>query len=109
VARLTFVAWQQPIGCGGVAVFPGDIVVADGDGAVVIPPAWLEEVVAAAREQERLEAWIQSEVENGAALPGLYPPNEDNRARYAASVRGTAGAGAANGNGGPGSGRRDEG
>jgi len=109
VARLTFVAWQQPIGCGGVAVFPGDIVVADGDGAVVIPPAWLEEVVAAAREQERLEAWIQSEVENGAALPGLYPPNEDNRARYAASVRGTAGAGAANGNGGPGGGRRDEG
>src|SRR5712671_2817623 len=37
VARLTFVAWQQPIGCGGVAVFPDDVVMADQDGAVVIP------------------------------------------------------------------------
>jgi regulator of RNase E activity RraA len=91
VARLTFVAWQQPIGCGGVAVFPDDIVVADGDGAVVIPPAWLADVVAAAREQERLEAWIQGEVEDGAALPGLYPPNEANRARYAASLPGARG------------------
>ncbi|MDZ7652001.1 MAG: ribonuclease activity regulator RraA [Burkholderiaceae bacterium] len=84
VAGLTFVGWQQPIGCGGVAVFPNDVIVADGDGAVVIPQALLDEVIAAAVEQEQLEAWILGEVERGAALPGLYPPNEANQARYAA-------------------------
>jgi regulator of RNase E activity RraA len=84
VAGLTFVGWQQPVGCGGVAVFPNDIIVADADGAVVIPQAMLADVVAAAVEQEQLEAWILGEVEGGAALPGLYPPNEANKARYAA-------------------------
>jgi regulator of RNase E activity RraA len=85
VAGLTFVGWQQPIGCGGVAVFPDDIVVIDRDGAVVIPAGLLDHVVATAPEQERLEAWIMGEVENGTPLPGLYPPNEEHKARYAAS------------------------
>jgi regulator of RNase E activity RraA len=85
VAGLTFVNWQEPIGCGGVAVFPDDVVVVDADGAVLIPAAKLDEVVAGAVEQERLEAWIMEEVEKGAALPGLYPPNDENKARYAAS------------------------
>ncbi|MFV0298241.1 MAG: ribonuclease activity regulator RraA, partial [Hyphomicrobiaceae bacterium] len=58
VAGLTFVAWQQPIACGGVAVFPDDIIVADDDGAVVIPQALLDDVLAAAPEQERMEGWI---------------------------------------------------
>ena len=58
--------WQEPIACGGVAVFPNDI------------------VVEAAVEQERLEGWIMNEVNNGAVLPGLYPPNEANKARYEA-------------------------
>ena len=53
VAGLTFVGWQEPIGCGGVAVFPDDVVVADDDGAVVIPAASLEDVLAAGPEQER--------------------------------------------------------
>ncbi len=87
VAALTFVNWQEPIGCGGVAVFPNDVVVVDADGAVLIPAALLDEVLAAAIEQERLEAWILQQVEAGAALPGLYPPNETNRARYAAAQR----------------------
>lgn len=83
VAGLTFVAWQQPIACGGVAVFPGDVVVADDDGAVLIPAAFLDHVLSEAPEQERLEGWIMQEVmEKGAALPGLYPPNEQNKARY---------------------------
>ncbi len=86
VAGLTFVNWQEPIGCGGVAVFPDDVVVADEDGAVVIPAALLDEVVAAAPEQERLENWIMTQVENGAALPGLYPPNAENKARYEAET-----------------------
>jgi len=91
-ASLTFVAWQQPIGCGGVAVLPDDMVVADGDGAVVIPAGLVAEVVAAATEQERLEAWILREVTAGASLPGLYPPNAANQARYAADSSGRGGA-----------------
>jgi regulator of RNase E activity RraA len=89
VAGLTFVAWQQPIGCGGVAVFPDDVVVADDDGAVLIPAALVDHVVASAPEQERLEAWIMAEVEGGASLPGLYPPNAENKARYEAAKAGT--------------------
>ncbi|MFI5445218.1 ribonuclease activity regulator RraA [Polaromonas sp. UC242_47] len=88
VAGLTFVAWQQPIACGGVAVFPNDVIVVDDDGAVLIPAALLDEMLLLAPEQERLEAWIMSEVENGAALPGLYPPNAENKARYEAQKPG---------------------
>jgi regulator of RNase E activity RraA len=87
VAGLTFVAWQQPIGCGGVAVFPDDVVVVDQDGAVLIPQVLLEQVAEIAIEQERLENWIMGEVEGGAALPGLYPPNAENKARYEASKK----------------------
>ncbi|MGH9359564.1 MAG: ribonuclease activity regulator RraA, partial [Terriglobia bacterium] len=68
VAGLTFVNWQEPIGCGGVAVFPDDVVVADDDGATLIPAALLDEVVAVAPEQERLEAWIMQEVDKGVPL-----------------------------------------
>ena len=82
VAGLTFVGWGEPIGCGGVAVFPDDVVVVDEDGAVLIPAALVDDVVADALEQERLENWIMDEVARGAALPGLYPPNAENRARY---------------------------
>lgn len=82
VAGLTFVAWGQPIGCGGVAVFPDDVVVVDDDGAVLIPAAYVDQVVADALEQERLEEWIMGEVAHGASLPGLYPPNAENLARY---------------------------
>ena len=84
VAGLTFINWQEPIGCGGVAVFPGDTIVADGDGAVVIPQAMLAEVVEAAAEQEAMESWIMGEIEKGVPLPGLYPPNDENKAKYAA-------------------------
>jgi len=87
VAGLTFVAWQQPIACGGVAVFPGDVVVVDDDGAVLIPAALLDEMLTLAPEQERLEAWIMAEVEAGAALSGLYPPNAENKARYEATKK----------------------
>ena len=88
VARLTFVNWQEPVGCGGVAVFPNDVVVVDTDGAVLIPAALIDEVVEAAVEHERLEEWIMQQVSQGSPLPGLYPPNEENRARYDAWRRG---------------------
>ncbi|MCY1410367.1 4-hydroxy-4-methyl-2-oxoglutarate aldolase [compost metagenome] len=84
VAGLTFVNWQEAISCGGVAVFPDDVIVVDDDGAVLIPKGLLEEIVAIAAEQERLETWIMRQVQNGATLPGLYPPNAENKARYEA-------------------------
>lgn len=84
VAGLTFVGWQEPIGCGGVAIFPDDVIVCDDDGAVVIPKAFVAEVAATGEEQERLEAWIVGKVEAGERLPGLYPPNAENKARYEA-------------------------
>lgn len=87
VAGLTFADWQQPVACGGVAVFPGDVIVADQDGAVVIPAAVVNEIVDAAVEQERFEGWIMQEVNNGAVLPGLYPPDAENKARYEASKK----------------------
>ena len=87
VAGLTFVNWQEPIGCGGVAIFPDDVIVVDDDGAVVIPGALVNEAVEAAIEQEKFEAWIIGEVQAGAALPGLYPANAENKARYEAFRR----------------------
>ena len=84
VNGMTFVGWQEPIGCGGVAVFPNDIVVVDTDGAVLIPAAFLDDVIAVAVEQERFEGWIMTQVDAGVALPGLYPPNEETKARYEA-------------------------
>lgn len=82
VAGLTFVGWQQPIACGGVAVFPDDVVVADDDGAVVIPAALVDMLVEQGPEQERMEGWIMREVDKGASLPGLYPMNAETKARY---------------------------
>jgi regulator of RNase E activity RraA len=87
VTGLTFVNWQEPIGCGGVAVFPDDIMVADGDGVVVIPAALVDHVLELAPEQEQLEAWIMQEVEKGTPLPGLYPANAETKARYEASKK----------------------
>ncbi|MGI3904135.1 MAG: ribonuclease activity regulator RraA [Janthinobacterium lividum] len=84
VARLTFVDWQTPIGCGGVAILPGDIIVADHDGAVVIPQAIVQTVIDLGREGETLEGWILEQVNAGRKLPGLYPPDEATRAEFQA-------------------------
>ena len=87
VAGLTFVDWQQPIGCGGVAVFPNDVIVVDEDGAVCIPLALLDDVVRLAIDQERMEGWIMQEVGRGLALPGLYPMNAETKTRYEAWLK----------------------
>jgi regulator of RNase E activity RraA len=84
VNGLTFVGWQEPIGCGGCAIFPGDIIVADDDGAVVIPQALLDFVAHEGAEHELYESWVVGEVEKGVKLPGLYPANDEAKARYAA-------------------------
>ena len=90
VAGLTFVGWQEPIDCGGVAVFPNDVIVVDQDGAVLIPAALLDEVIESSVEQERLEGWIMGQVDQGVALPGLYPPNDETKARYQAWIEQTS-------------------
>ena len=87
VTSLTFVDWGNPVGCGGVAVFPGDVIVTDDDGAVLIPKALVAEVTTECVEQEHMEGWIMREVEKGAALPGLYPMNAETKARYEASKK----------------------
>jgi regulator of RNase E activity RraA len=84
VNGLTFIGWQEPIGCGGCAIFPGDIIVADEDGAVVIPQNLVEFVATEGAEHERMEGWIVSQVEKGVQLPGLYPMNDQTKARYEA-------------------------
>lgn len=88
VTGLTFVNWAEPIGCGGVAVFPDDVIVADDDGCVLIPQGLLDHVLATAPEQERMEGWIMEEVGRGEKLPGLYPMNEATKARYEAWKKG---------------------
>jgi regulator of RNase E activity RraA len=88
VSQLTFVDWQQPVGCGGVAIFPGDMMVADQDGAVVIPQAMVDDVIAAGLELEKLEEWVLEKVLEGRKLPGLYPPNEETLAEYKAATAG---------------------
>jgi regulator of RNase E activity RraA len=75
---------QVPIGCGGVAVFPGDIVIGDADGVVVLPADIAEEVARDAVEQDQIEAWIRQRIENGDSIVGVYPPNEKTKAEYEA-------------------------
>ncbi|MEF2978598.1 fumarylacetoacetate hydrolase family protein [Subtercola sp. YIM 133946] len=70
------------IACGGAAVQPGDVIVGDADGLLVIPPPLVEEVVDAAIEQEQQELFIAERVEAGEAIEGLFPMNADWRARY---------------------------
>jgi len=73
-----------PIACGGVAVFPGDVIVGDGEGVVVVPRGVADEVAAQACEQEKLEEFVQLEIAAGRPLPGTYPPDAETRARYEA-------------------------
>ena len=71
-----------PIGCGGVAVYPSDIIVGDAEGIVVIPRHVADEVAVHGAEQERLEDFIILRIEQGAPLPGTYPANEATKAAY---------------------------
>lgn len=71
-----------PIGCGGVAVFPGDIIVGDVEGIVVIPRHLLDEVADDAHQQERLEDFVIMRVQQGSPLRGTYPPDEATKAAY---------------------------
>jgi 5-oxopent-3-ene-1,2,5-tricarboxylate decarboxylase / 2-hydroxyhepta-2,4-diene-1,7-dioate isomerase len=70
------------IGCGGTTVQPGDIIVGDADGVIVIPPSIAEEVVEAALEQETEDGWVAERVAEGHAIEGLFPMNQHWRERY---------------------------
>ena len=78
------IPWESDvtIACGGTTVQPGDVIVGDGDGVIVIPPALVAEVVAAAIEQEAEETFIAEQVKAGASVDGLFPMNADWRAKY---------------------------
>lgn len=76
-----------PIGCGGVPVYPGDIMVGDAEGVVAIPAHLADEVAADAAEQERLEHFVLERIAGGAPLRGTYPPNEQTRAEYQAWLK----------------------
>jgi regulator of RNase E activity RraA len=99
VTITTRAAWHHvadlgvPIGCAGVAVYPGDVVVADRDGVVVVPRRLAAEIAQDALEQERIEAFASAKIEAGEPLRGTYPPGEALMAEYRAVVeqQGTAG------------------
>jgi regulator of RNase E activity RraA len=73
---------QMPIACGGVSVYPGDVLVGDGDGVIVVPRHLAEEAAARALEQERRERFILTKVQDGASIIGVYPPNAETLAEY---------------------------
>ncbi|MGH8981140.1 MAG: fumarylacetoacetate hydrolase family protein [Acidimicrobiales bacterium] len=70
------------ISCGGTVVQPGDVVVGDADGVVIVPRAMAREVAAASLEQELEEQFIAKQVQDGASVEGLYPLGAQWRARY---------------------------
>ena len=83
-ASMMAVDAQLPVACGGVAVFPGDLVVGDADGVVVVPKEIAAEVVRDAAEQDRLEAFLRRKVDAGASIDGVYPPDAATQAEYRA-------------------------
>jgi len=74
------------VSCGGVAVYPGDIVFGDSEAVVVIPRHLAHEIAADAAEMERRERYLFREIEAGKSIHGVYPPSEDTLARYRAAV-----------------------
>ncbi|MBK1783634.1 hypothetical protein [Prauserella cavernicola] len=85
-AYLRVVEQDVPIGCGGVAVYPGDVLVGDDDGVLVVPKEYASQVAAGAAEQEGLERFIGEKVRAGASLRGLYPASAELLAEYRAST-----------------------
>jgi regulator of RNase E activity RraA len=71
-----------PIGCGGVPVYPGDIIVGDAEGVCVIPAGIAEEIAREAIAQDEFETFVQEEVAAGRTIFGLYPPNEQGQADF---------------------------
>jgi regulator of RNase E activity RraA len=79
---LTDIGVNEPIACGGVAVMPGDVVLGDGEGVVVIPLRHARQVAEEGWERERLETFIREQVEIGVSTYQVYPPTEEYLRRY---------------------------
>ena len=73
---------QVPIACGDVAVYPGDIIVGDEEGVVVVPAHLAEQVAQTAAEMEEKEVFITEKIQAGASIVGVYPPDEKTLAEY---------------------------
>ena len=86
VNGLTFVGWQEPIACGGCAIFPDDVIVVDDDGAVVIPQALVNFVAHEGAEHELYESWVFTEVEKGVVAAGTLSAER----RSQSALRGVA-------------------
>ena len=82
IVGLAFAGFGEIIGCGGVAIRPGDAMVCDNDGAVVVPIELAAAVAEAGTEQERYERFVQQRVKAGDSVLGLYPPGDAALAAY---------------------------
>lgn len=71
-----------PIACGGVAVLPGDVIVGDAEGIIVVPWALADEVARDAAAQEKRESFIYEKIQSGCGIVGVYPPNEQTLREY---------------------------
>lgn len=80
--KLMLVDSQCVVTCGGVPIFPGDIIVGDDEGTVAIPAALAESVAEGGLAQDHLEGWVNRRLAKGDPMPGLYPPSDKERARY---------------------------
>lgn len=81
---------NQPIACGGVAVYPDDIMFGDGEAVIVIPRKYVEEIAYEAVAMEEQEEFLKLEIEGGSSTFGVYPPNAETLERYAAWRRSKA-------------------
>ena len=84
---------QAPIGCAGVPVFPGDVIMGDANGIVCIPAHLVAQVAATAAEREVFEEWVIAQARTGRSLTGLYPANEATKREYEAHLAATKPAG----------------
>jgi regulator of RNase E activity RraA len=85
--RLALVGLQQPVACGGAAIHPGDVVVCGPGGLVALPAEIAERIALEAVEQQRLDLWIQREIEKGVSLSTLLPPDAQALARFEADTK----------------------
>ena len=75
---------QVPISCADVAVYPGDIIVGDGDGITVVPRQMAAEMIEACEKRDELEKYLSYRVGAGEGLYGVYPPTDQTRADFEA-------------------------
>jgi len=73
---------QAPIGCAGVAIYPGDVIHGDGDNVTVVPAHMAEEMADLCEKRDDIEGYLALRVQRGEALWGVYPPSEATRAEY---------------------------